>query len=244
MVVGAASSTTVSTLLGLSRFLTDTLENVSAFSDQNILDLLNIEYREIQTFLLSQIMYEWKENTLNGTGNGLINLAAGTNNAAFPTDILTLDRVEINYTGDTNTWKKATVVKLGSISEAISNTANNAPIKGSKEHPIVWARDGRIYYDPVPDVAVTGGLKVFCTTLITDLVVGTGATSTPVFVGAFHQLLSYGPSIKWLETKEQFNKAAGLERKKATLLLQMVDFYSKRDSSESVGIRPRSRCMK
>lgn len=243
MVVGAASSIDVSTLLGFTRFQTDTLENVSAFSDDNILALSNIEYREVQTFLLSQIMYDWKENTINGTGSGLINLVSGTNNTAFPTDMLTLDRAEINYTGATNGWKKVTIVKLGSIDEAVSNTSNNAPVKGTKENPIAWARDGRIYYDPIPEQAVTGGFKIFCTTLITDLVIGTGATSTPVFVKSFHQILGYGAAISWLGTKEQFNKAAGLEKKKTTLLLQMVDFYSKRDSDDSAGIKPKSRCM-
>lgn len=244
MVVGAAASTDVSTLYGLSRFLTDTLENTSAFSDANILALLNLEYRETQTYLLSQIMYDWKENTTNGTGSGLINLVATTNNYAFPTDLLTLDRAEINYTGDTNAWKKITTVKLGSIDEGISNISNEAPIKGTKEHPIAWARDGRLYVDPVPDVPVTGGLKVFCTTLVTDLATGTDAAATPVFVKSFHHILAYGAGIRWLETKEQFNKAAGLEKKKTGLLLQMVDFYSKRDSDDAVGIRPRSRCMR
>jgi hypothetical protein len=243
MVVGAAASTDVSTLYGLSRFLTDTLENTSAFSDANILALLNLEYREVQTYLLSQIMYDWKESTTNGTGSGLINLASGTNNYAFPTDLLTLDRAEINYTGDTNAWKKIITVKLGSIDEGISNTSNNTSIKGSKEHPIAWARDGRLYVDPVPDVLVTGGLKVFCTTLVTDLATGTDAAATPVFVKSFHQILAYGAASAWLNTKEQFNKAKSMEAKKLLLLAQMVDFYSKRDSDDTVGIRPHSRCM-
>jgi hypothetical protein len=244
MVVGASSSVDVSTLYGFTRFLTDTLENVSAFSDANILALLNIEYRETQTYLLSQIMFDWKENTLNGTGSGLINLVANTNNYAFPTDMLTLDRAEINYTGNSNSWKKVTTVKLGSIGQAINNTTNNNAIKGSKANPLAWARDGRIYVDPIADVAVTGGFKVYCTTLITDLATGTDAAATPVFVKSFHQILAYGAAIRWLETKEQFNKAAGLEKKKISLLLQMVDFYSKRDSDDSVGIRPKARSMR
>lgn len=244
MVVGAAASTDVSTLYGLSRFLTDTLENTSAFSDANILALLNLEYREFQTYLLSQIMYDWKENTVNGTGSGLINLAANTNNSPFPTDMLTLDRAEINYTGDVNAWKKITVIKLGSIEEGINNTSNFAAIKGTKENPIAWARDGRIYYDPIPDVAVTGGLKVYCTTLVTDLIVGTGATSTPVFVSAFHHALACGAAASWLDTKENYTKAANLNKKKATIMLQAVDFYSKRVSDDSARIQPKYRSMR
>jgi len=232
MLPGSASSVDVTTLLGFTRFLTNTLDNVNAFSDANIIALLNLEYREEQSFLLSQIMYDWKENTLNGTGSGLINLVSGTNKYAFPTGLLTLDRVEINYTGGSNTWSEANPVKLEAFDTAVSNTDGNSPVRFSTSSPRYWARDGYIYFDPVPNQSVTGGLKVWCTTLITDLAIGGAA---PVLATPYHALLCYEPAIRWLEQKDFFSKANQLKIKKNEIRSEMIGFYSGRQADE----RPR-----
>jgi len=169
MFIGASSSTTPSTLLGLTRFLTDSQENVNAFSDTDILAIINNKYRDVQTTILSNIMNEWRENTEDATGSGAINLVSGTNSYAFATDIMTVDRAEINYTGDSNNYVKLDIVKLNSIDDnAISNTSDNRAIKGSKSQPIAWIRDGNIYIDPIPTTAVTNGLLLWTTTLVTD----------------------------------------------------------------------------
>ncbi len=246
MVIGAASSQDLSTLLGFSRFLAGTLSNVSAvgFTDANITALLNIEYRETQAFLLSQVMYDWKENTLEGTGNGLINLTASDNSYTFPADLVTIDRVEINYTGATNGWVPVNLLKQETIDQALANTSNNAPIRGSTSSPIAWARDGVLYIDPIPSQTVTGGLKVYCTILVTDLLVGgTGDQLTPVFSPLFHQILSYGAAVKYLLSDEQFSKAQGLMAEKGRIMAQMVDFYSKRDADSRPTLTPRVRQM-
>lgn len=242
MLVGSASSVDVSTLLGFTRFLTNNLDNVAAFSDANIVALINLEYRETQSFLLSQIMYDWKENTVNGSSSGLINLVAGTEKYAFPTGLLTLDRVEINYTGGSNTWVIANPVKLEAIDTAISNTSGNVAFKYGYSDPHYWARDGYVYIDPIPNQSITGGLKVWCTTLITDLAIG--GASGPVFATQFHQLLAYGAAIKWLQQKEQFTKSRELERIKNQLRVEMVGFYSGRQADEQPRISSKSRNLK
>lgn len=238
MTPGSASSVDVTTMLGFTRFLTNTIDNVAAFSDANIIALLNLEYREEQSYLLSQIMYDWKENTLNGTGSGLINLVAGTVKYAFPTGLLTLDRVEINYTGGSNTWVEANPIKLEGFNTAVSNTDGNNPVRFSTGSPRYWTRDGYIYFDPIPNQSVTGGLKVWCTTLITDLAVG---GSAPVFAAPFHAFLCYEPAIRWLEQKDQFSKANQLKVKKNELRAEMVAFYSGRQADEKPSITPRHR---
>jgi len=244
MVIGSASSTVPSTLLGLTRFLTDSQENVAAFSDTDILAIINNKYRDVQTTILSNIMNEWRENTEDGTGSGSINLVAGTQSYSLATDIMTVDRLEINYTGDSNNYVKVDIVKMPSIEdEAISNTTDNKAIKGSKSHPIAWIRDGSVYLDPVPDTAVTDGLKVWSTTLVTDLVVGTGATSTPVFNAAFHEVLSYLAATEWLNAKDQDQKASVTFQKAELIKQKMLFFYSTRTADDVAKIKPKRRDM-
>jgi len=244
MVIGSASSTVPSTLLGLTRFLTDSQENVNAFSDTDIIAIINNKYRDVQTTILSNIMNEWRENTEDATGSGAINLVSGTNSYAFATDIMTVDRAEINYTGDANGYVKVDIVKLNSVEDqAISNTEDNKAIKGSKAAPIAWIRDGAIYLDPMPDAAVTSGLMLWTTTLVTDLTVGTGAASTPVFNGAYHEVLAYLAATEWLNAKDQDQKANTTFQKSEMIKQKMLQFYSTRTADEVAQIKAKKRNM-
>jgi len=244
MVVGSASSVDVSTLLGLTRFLTDTLENVAAFSDANILAFINISQREEQAFILSEVMYDWKENTVEGTGVGLINTVAGTNSHAFPTGLITIDRVEVNYTGNTNGFVVASPRKLEAVDGAVANTSNNSAIEGSTSNPIYWVRDGNIYLDPVPPSSVTGGMKVHASIVTTDLIVGTGATSTPAMATPYHQVLAYQAALRYLSAKEQMNKATTVKNQLNELRGAMIKFYSRRQSDDKPRLVTKVRNMR
>jgi len=242
MQIGAASSILPSDLVGLTRFLTNTQDNVNAFIDTNIVALLNLEYRETQSYLLSQILYSWKENATDGTGTGLISLVSGTSLYSLPTDLMTIDRVEINYTGTDNGWVVVEPIKLDAIDGAINNTSGNSAIEFSKSRPKYWARDGYIHIDPIPDQSVTSGLKIYCTTVITDLLIGgAGDQLTPVFNASFHHILAYEPAIKWLTQKGRINEARELERKKIQARVDLVRFYSQRQGDEQVSLTAKSR---
>jgi len=244
MVIGAASSTVPSTLLGLARFITDTQSNVASFSDADILAIINNKYRDVQSSILTNIMNEWRENTEDGTGSGAINLVAGTQSYSFATDIMTLDRVEVNYTGDSNDYTKVDIVKLNSITDkGVLNTDDNTAVKGSKSAPIAWIRDGAIYLDPMPDLSVTNGLMLWTTTLVTDLVLGTGATSTPVFNAAFHEILAYLAAAEWLNSRDQAQKAGITMQQSQMILQKMLNFYATRTADEMAKIKPRRRDM-
>lgn len=238
MQLGSASSVDLTTLYGFTRFCAGTLENVNSFTDAQILALLNQKQKELQAFILSALLYDWKENTLEGTGNGLINITAGTNNYAFPSGLATLDRVEINYTGSTNGWVAATVLKQEEIDEALSNTSNNNAIVGSTNHPIVWVRNGKIYIDPVPYQTVTGGLKVFCTVVLTDLA---GSTDSPVFPAAFHDIPCRMAAWEWLEKSDKPAKGNRQIQVIGLRKAEMVDFYASRDQDSHYGIVPKYR---
>lgn len=242
MQLGNALSITPSDLLGFSRFLTGTLDNTSAFSDTNIIALLNLEYRSLQAKLLAALNYDWKENTVEGTGTGLVNLVASDPSYSFPTDMIQIDRIEINYTGEVNQYVEAEIVPLQRMHGAIANTTNNESIMGSKTHPVVYIRNNVIYLDPIPDVAVSGGLKIWGETLITDLAGGT-PTGSPVFNPAFHEILAYGAAATWSMAHEK-QKAGNLLQIKMVKFNEMVDFYSTRNATQQPVMRAKFRSMR
>lgn len=226
MAPGSASSVALNELLGFTRFCAGTLDNVGAFSDAQILALLNQKQKELQTFILSKVINDWKENTVEGIGVGLINLIKAQNYYTFPTDMLTLDRVEINYTGQDNDWSLGIIRPEQSIEVGLNNTAQNSALVGSNAHPVVWARNGKIYIDPIPYQAVTGGMKVYCSIIVTDLAVG---GSAPVFVSAFHDIIARMAALEWLASKDKPNKFKTLYQITEQRKADMVDFYLSRE---------------
>lgn len=238
---GATGSIVPSDLRGLCRFLTNTQDDVTAFSDTDIDALLNIESRLLQTEVLKALFSDWKENTVDGSGTGSINLTGGDNSVAFPTDMLQIDRIEISYTGQANSYRTATIVPLQGIDQAMSNTSNNAAIKGSRENPIVVIRNKVLYIDPIPPDTVSGGLKVWGQTLVTDL---SAEGHEPVWEEAFHEILSYGSSARWLAAKEQHAKGDRIARDRQMKLTNMIAFYSNRVASAQPRMTPAYRSMR
>lgn len=241
MTLGAASSITPATLRGLCRFLTNTLDNVSAFSDTNIDALLNLEQRLLQTEILQALNFDWKENTVDGSGSGSIALVDGDSTITFPTDMLQVDRVEVSYTGLTNSWVPATIVPLQAYSKGVLNNSEGAAIQGSHDKPIIHIRNKVFNLDPIPYQDVSGGLRVWGQTLITDL---SDAGHEPVWEDAFHEIIAYGASNRWCAAKDMGGKADRLLTERAIKLQNMTEFYSMRVATEQPRLIPRHRSMK
>ena len=239
MVLGALTSVSNDDLTGLTRFLTNSLDNTNAYTGAQILAAINNEYRELQAWILAQLEYDWKENTLEGTGAASINLTAGTQAYNFPTDMLAIDQVEIDYTGGTNTRVLATPIKLQSLNRAVSNITNNNAIRGSTDAPLYWVRDGQFFIDPVAPSAVTSGLRLYCTILVTDL----AAATAPVFATPYHQILAYGAAFVWL-TMKGHSRATVMYQRREQLKQEMAHFYAKRDADTRVGLRPLARSFR
>lgn len=241
MQLGASGSITPAALRGLCRFLTNSMDNTAAFSDTNIDALLNLEQKTLQTEILAALNFDWKENTLDGSGSGSVTLTEGDNSTAFPTDMLEVDRIEVSYTGNTNSYRPVTIVKMQSITGGLTNTSDNAPIKGTYEAPIAYIRNKVIILDPIPYQTVSGGMKIWGVTLVEDL---SDTTDAPVFESAFHEILAYGPSATWCLSKEKGNKAASLLTLRKSKFDNMVSFYSTRVATEQPILIPKSRSMR
>lgn len=228
MQLGSDSSVTPSDLIGLVRFLTGTKENTSAFSATDIKALLNLNYRRLQSRILAALNYDWKENTVDGTGTGLVNLVADQQNYSFPTDMIQIDRVELNYDGETDGFELARITPMQGIDRAISNLDEQNTIVGSHRSPVIYIRNNTLYLDPVPNQAVTGGMKIWGVTLITDLAQN---TDEPVFSDSFHQLIAYPTARTWCGANDKRDKLVDLERMENIMFAEMVDFYSTREST-------------
>lgn len=235
MQLGGSNSKDLTTLKGLTRFYANTLNNTTDFTDAMIIALLNQAYRRVELMLLTKTFNFWEKSTLEGDGNGLINLTAGTQAYTLITDILTVSRVEVNYTGEVNGWVKAEPIILDAIrSGAVANASSTFAVKGSKSRPVYWIRDNNIYIDPIPDVSVTDGLKVWCSTQITDL---SGDTDEPVILEAYHPLLCRHAAAQYAAQRTKMDTAKENMAQAQLLEQEMLSTYFKRNKDRYHSIR-------
>jgi len=225
----------VTTLLGHTRYLAGTTNNVNAFTDAQIIGFLNVAQKNLQAFILSALKFGFEENATPGTGDGSVTLVAGTNAYSFPTGMLTVDRIDISYTGDTNSYVKVNPCPKEVINTGLENTSNYAALRGSKENPIYWAYNEKIYIDPVPDQGVANGLKIWFTTVVTDLAIATPSPS-PVFVSFVHPAICHEAAMAYKSSKGLSDESRELERKKGLIEQRIIDFYSNRDQTTKQNI--------
>jgi len=240
MQLGSTASILLSDLMGLFRHFCNKLEDTSVPSDTQIKALLNQAQKEVQTFIITSSLDDWKENATDGTGTGSISLVDGTNLYAFPTDLLTFDRAEINYTGDTNAAVLARVVKMQEIDGALVNTNNDNAIYGSKANPVIMIRDGYLRIDPIPDANVSAGLKIYCQILVTDL---SGSTDEPVFAKPFHDVIALNAAKRWLLPRGPKELKNDIEKEYLMRRDEMINFYASRNQSDSINLAPKRRSM-
>lgn len=114
---------------------------------RELVDLNEDLYAEISTANLVANQREYvlpTDNTTSTYGGGLIKL----------------QRVEINYTGDSTDWKVMDPISLQEIATA---TKLDADINSTfdESDPKYWFKDRSVWVAPVPDAAVTTGLYIY-----------------------------------------------------------------------------------
>jgi len=219
MQLGTDSSTTSTDLIGLTRFLTNTQDNTSAFSATDIKAQLNQSQQDIQVFVINSTMTHWKgESAVKET-----KLFNGQDEYKFPTDILTIDRIEISYDG--NYYYPAVYKSIEEFPDAFYNRGAGEYVIGSTDTPVYYVYDYSIWIDPIPDQDVTGGIKLWFSTNMTDL---SSSTDTPVFNRTYHEILAYIAASKWCGAKEEWKKKKSLDRDLKSIKRQMKESYTKK----------------
>jgi len=219
MTLGEDTSVSPSDLIGLTRFLTNTTDDTSAFSATEIKALLNQSYNDIQTFIIDSAMTHWKgESEIKTT-----NLVAGQVEYNFPSDILTIDRLEISYDGEY--WYPADYKSIDQFPTAFSNLDSGEGVVGRENAPSYYIYDYSIWIDPKPDTDVEDGIKLWYSVNVSEL---SESTDEPVFNKAFHDLLAYYAASKWCGAKELWNKKASLDVDIKRMKDELKSFYTKR----------------
>lgn len=217
------------TLRGLTRWYAG-VQDVNQFTDAQIDGLLN---RWLHTMQL------WIEDAYEGFEfAGTIaksNLVAGTNNYAFPTDFVQIQRIEISYSGNENTWSRANLIDMRRVHYDLANQEDTGDRVTAVVSPIVYVFNNRLYLKDPPANAVTNGLWVYYTPLQTEL---SGTTDEPTFPEHFHKGLSLGAAIDWMISKKPDGIGA-LDRELQKVKLDLQTYLHERIETEPPRFKPR-----
>lgn len=230
MQLGSANSIDTTELLGFVRYLTHSIDDVSAFSDDIITAGLNRSQNDLQADIL--IATNWK---IQGT-TASQNLVAGQVEYSFPTGFLAIEHMEIDYINGVNTWVVANPVQFGiEENRAYSNTANEQSIRGSRTHPryIIYGDTG-FSLDPPAQTTINNGIKIRHTSKVTDLA---NPTDEAIFPEFSHKYLCYETAIELLVPRESHNLIAELKSQKQILWERIIKFYLHRNEDRKIRLR-------
>jgi hypothetical protein len=102
-----------------------------------------------------------------------------------------------------------------------------------KSEPYFDLMEDSVFLYPIPDVAVTSGLKIWYENLATELSL---ATDEPVFSEAYHKGLAYGAAKdyfqKYAEIDGNMAKAKLMEQEMNAYISRMKIFYNKKTQDD------------
>lgn len=153
---------------------------------------------KVQTMILS-VQDEWDYDDSNHTDFPIMtaDLAASQQDYALPATGLQIKRVEITY--DNSSWYRVEPMDINEYGKATSQSTN---ITGdfSKDAPYYDIQYNSIFLYPVPDAAVTNGLKIWVSREVTTFA-DTDTTKEPGFDRQFHEILALGASYDYCKEK-------------------------------------------
>lgn len=143
------------------------------YSDANILISIN---RYIHDFEVAAIMASgsWEVQGEISTTN----IVSGQAEYVFPNDLISLKKIEINPTGDSNGWSWASIHDLRNNITPLSNNTGSQLAAS----PVVDVYDHSIFLRDLPTANVSAGLKIYYSKEQTDLVNTYDETSFPEFL--------------------------------------------------------------
>lgn len=189
---------------------------------------INRWYFKVQSTIIDS-MDNW---TFNGEWS-CANLVKDQEEYLFPSDILTIKRVEARYTDGDNTWVKVNPVELQAIRGALSDKSSVY----SKISPVYAKPDEKsLIIRPIPDIDVTEGLRIWFTKEINEL---SADTDEPLFAENFHRILSLGAALDYIIANQVLEKRDLVKLELNELIDGLRRFYSKRDRDIKSRIIPR-----
>lgn len=139
------------------------------------------------------------------------NLSANVQAYAFPTEILKIKRLEIDY-NDNGKYVPADQIDSTTIRSSIATSAEiNAKFTTADPKFDAWAHSAFLY--PVPDAAVNSGLAIWHENNVTQFTAVTAQnTAEPAFDRPFHRILSLGAALDYAKKYQMAELMAFCER--------------------------------
>ena len=157
-------------------------------------------------------------------------LVASQQAYTFPTGILKIKRVEVSYDG-TN-WHEAIPFDINMVGSPNDTTTIGQNFSQSK--PFYDAAGNSLNLYPIPDAAVTNGLKVWYEKEATEL---SATSDEPTFAEAYHKALAYGAAKDYFQKRKKFTEAGTMGTEMNNLLGRMKVFYNRRIPDENYQVQ-------
>ena len=106
------------------------------------------------------------------------NLVADQQEYVCPTDLLTLNRIEVNFNDDDN-WKVMKIKDMTNMSGALSNNTTSA------DSSYVRLFDNSIFFENPSEESVTSGLKIYYSVEVTALSDASDTTNLPEHLNSY-----------------------------------------------------------
>lgn len=198
--------------------------------------LINVNYHKVVTMVLSS-MDEWDFDDANIGDAGFIktyNLVSGTQTVTLPASdkILKVKRAEITYDG--TTWYRLSPLDIneyGDTSDA-ATVANNF----SKSSPYYDVHGNYVYLYPIPDAAVSGGLKLWVVREIDEFTTA-DTTQEPGIDEPFHEMIAIGASLDYAFA-HNLASANGLASKFVDYEQRIKQYYGSRQEDRAMTMKP------
>ena len=182
------------------------------------------EYYHKAIAIAMQTMGEWEINAFEATTD----LVAEQEDYSVPADILRIYRIEANFTGVTNNWRKIKILDQSEWDFALTNQhLGFGPL---------WARlfSDHMYLKPIPTLNVTAGLKIYYSDQITELSSGSDEPNIPEHIVNY---LYYGACLDYCIENKINDQTSYFESKLDEGEAKIKTHYSRRLEARKFGLR-------
>ena len=225
MTLGDTGSVLLTTLMGLTRYLTKT--DSTKFTDDNIKALLNLYYHEF----VNEILKSGSDIDFNLVTEE-INLVANTAAHSITGKVLRIKRAQVQWESGGAYYPVEIRNIVGESKEPLDTTSIGQDYSKSKPYGHLYLDDETLKLDlfPIPTANMTKGLKVWKVLEITEL---SAKDDEPSIPEAYQKYLVYGAARDYYLKKEMYTKIVELEKRMLIVLNRAISFYASRNEEQS-----------